>query len=192
MNELYCHQIPILAAEEHESFIAGTSVQNVLLSAWDVRSGNSQQKAFWWNVWAFWWNVWGIYCVEHYKSLNYQTSDCPGWVLINLGRVWRKELEHSNKTREMETGESRFSIVRSAPDQLKGIFGERMQPDLEVLKAGITLGLRWRAWGLACWAKTQKGHWCFGSSLRSLLNFHHREEKVANIPLKGGEFTPQA
>lgn len=47
MNELYGHHIPILAAEEHESFIARTSVQNVLLNAWDVRSGNSQQKAFW-------------------------------------------------------------------------------------------------------------------------------------------------
>lgn len=47
MNELYCHQIPILAAEERESFIAGTPAQNVLLNAQDVRSGNSQQKAFW-------------------------------------------------------------------------------------------------------------------------------------------------
>lgn len=47
MNELYCHQIPILAAEEHESFISGTPVQNVLLNGQHVRSGNSQQKAFW-------------------------------------------------------------------------------------------------------------------------------------------------
>lgn len=46
MNELYCHQIPILAAEEHVNFIAGTSVQNVLLNGLDVRSGNSQHKAF--------------------------------------------------------------------------------------------------------------------------------------------------
>lgn len=47
-----CHQIPILAAEGHESFIARTPVQNVLLNAQDVRGGNSQQKAFWRNVWA--------------------------------------------------------------------------------------------------------------------------------------------
>ena len=46
MNELYCRRIPILAAEEHVNFIAWTSVQNVLLNGLDVRSGNSQQKAF--------------------------------------------------------------------------------------------------------------------------------------------------
>lgn len=63
---------------------------------------------------------------------------------MNLERTWRKELEHSNKTREQdrtESGESCFSIVRSALSGLKGVLGGRMQPGLEVLKAGITFGL---------------------------------------------------
>lgn len=46
MNELSCHQIPILAAEEHVSFIAWTCVQNVLLNGLDIGSGDSQQRAF--------------------------------------------------------------------------------------------------------------------------------------------------
>lgn len=46
MNELYCHQIPTRAAKEHVDFIAGTSVQNVLLNGLDVRGGDSRRKAF--------------------------------------------------------------------------------------------------------------------------------------------------